>query len=89
MCAHVCAHVYAHVCLCVHVCWCTDVFEYTHMHVPVSESVHGGQKRISQTLELSLHEVVNHLTLVLEIKLRLSVRKENSINYQPISPSHI
>jgi hypothetical protein len=60
-----------------------------HTHAPVSTSACEGQKRTSKTLELWLQEVVNLLTLVQEIKLRLSARQENSISYQATSPSHI
>lgn len=45
--------------LCVSVC--------VHVHMYVGD--HGGQKSVSESLELELKRVVNHLTWVLETEL--------------------
>lgn len=60
--------VFSFFCLCVHM----------YMYVYVGD--HGGQKKVSESLELELKMLVSHLTWVLETELWYSARAVTVLN---------
>lgn len=59
------------------------------MYVHIHSDVQGGQKRLSDPLELDLQAVVRHpmwVLVTLATKPRLSARAASALNYRAISP---
>ena len=69
------AKIYIHVYMCVCILVCMS-----HVCGTMCENTWGSQKRMSDSLELKLQEVVSHLKWMLGVKLKSSGRAVSTLN---------